>query len=130
MIAIAQITEMRACFAVGTVKNRIRMCGMPAVPRTSAMPSEIWSIGLLRYSPGSRNRWPSSCGLIVLAASPNKPPTRAWIFGSPMTCWKYSGPPKPYCDQTRNTMTSEARTSRIALMICTHVVATMPPKIT
>ena len=48
MIAIAQITEMRACLAVGTVKNRIRMCGIPAVPSTSAMPSEIWSIGLLR----------------------------------------------------------------------------------
>ena len=41
MIAMAQITDTRASFAVGTVKNRIRMCGMPAVPSTSAMPSEI-----------------------------------------------------------------------------------------
>jgi len=34
-------TYAAAC-AVGTVKNRIRMCGMPAVPNTSAMPREIW----------------------------------------------------------------------------------------
>ena len=48
MIAIAQITDLRAACAVGTVKKRIRMCGMPAVPNTSAMPSEIWSIGALK----------------------------------------------------------------------------------
>ena len=48
MIAIAQITDLRASLAVGTVKKRIRMCGRPAVPKTSAMPSEIWSIGALK----------------------------------------------------------------------------------
>ena len=48
MIPMAQITETRASFAVGTVKNRIRMCGIPAVPSTSAIPREIWSIGFLR----------------------------------------------------------------------------------
>ena len=41
MIAIAQTTERRACSAVGTVKKRIRMCGRPAVPNTSAMPKLI-----------------------------------------------------------------------------------------
>jgi hypothetical protein len=48
MIPIAQITDFRASLAVGTVKNRIRMCGRPAVPNTSAIPSEIWSIGALK----------------------------------------------------------------------------------
>ena len=48
MIAIAHTTERRACWAVGTVKNRIRMCGSPAVPNTSAMPRLIWSIGALK----------------------------------------------------------------------------------
>ena len=36
MIAIAQITETRAALAVGTVKNRSRMCGSPAMPRNDA----------------------------------------------------------------------------------------------
>ncbi len=48
MMPIAQTTDLRAVCAVGTVKNRIRMCGSPAVPNTSAMPSEIWSIGALK----------------------------------------------------------------------------------
>jgi hypothetical protein len=30
------------------------MCGSPAVPNTSAMPSEIWSHGFLNSSPGVR----------------------------------------------------------------------------
>ncbi len=67
MIAIAQITDLRASWAVGTVKKRIRMCGRPAVPNTSAMPSEIWSIGALKYRPGSRKRWPSSSGVMFFA---------------------------------------------------------------
>ena len=54
MIAIAQITDTRACCAVGTVKKRIRMCGRPAVPNTSAMPSEIWSIGILEVAAPAR----------------------------------------------------------------------------
>ena len=40
MMAIAQITELRGC-AVGTVKNASGYCGKPAVPKTSARPSEI-----------------------------------------------------------------------------------------
>ena len=45
MMNIAQTTEPRAALASGTVKNRIRMCGRPAVPSTSASPSETVSIG-------------------------------------------------------------------------------------
>ena len=70
MIAIAQITETRAALAVGTVKKRIRMCGSPAVPNTSAMPSEIWSIGALNSRPGSRKRWPRSAADMFFAPSP------------------------------------------------------------
>ena len=39
----AQPTELRAAFASGTVKNRIRMCGRPAVPSRKARPKEIRS---------------------------------------------------------------------------------------
>ena len=49
---IAHTTEDRAALASGTVKKRMRMCGRPAVPSTSAMPSETVSIGLDRNVPG------------------------------------------------------------------------------
>ena len=130
MIAIAHTTDLRACCAVGTVKNRIRMCGRPAVPKTSAMPSEIWSIGALKYSPGSRKRWPSSAAVIVLAGSPISVATLACTFGSATTSCRNPGSEKPYGDHTRITSTSDAITSRMALMICTQVVATMPPNST
>jgi len=85
MIAIAQITDLRACCAVGTVKKRIKICGSPAVPSTSAMPSEIWSIGLLKSSPGSRKRCPSSAGVMLRPASPSSLATCAWTLGSATT---------------------------------------------
>ena len=129
MIAIAQITDTRAALAVGTVKKRIRMCGRPAVPNTSAMPSEIWSIGALNSRPGSRKRWPSSAGDMFLAPSPRICATRACTLASPTTLVRKS-PKKPYCIQTMTTSTMEAVTSSAALMICTHVVATMPPNST
>ena len=48
MMNIAQTTDERAALAVGTVKKRIRMCGRPAVPSTSASPSETVSSGFGR----------------------------------------------------------------------------------
>ncbi len=45
MMNIAHTTDERAAFALGTVKKRIRMCGRPAVPRTSASPSDTVSNG-------------------------------------------------------------------------------------
>ena len=45
---IAHTTELRAARAFGTVKKRMRMCGRPAVPRTSARPSETVSSGVSR----------------------------------------------------------------------------------
>ena len=41
MKVVAQNTDLRASLALRTVKKRIRMCGRPAVPNISAMPSEI-----------------------------------------------------------------------------------------
>ena len=40
--------DERAALAFGTVKKRIRMCGRPAVPSTSARPSETVSSGFGR----------------------------------------------------------------------------------
>ena len=51
---MAHITEPRAALASGTVKKRIRMCGRPAVPSTSPMPSETVSSGVDRNRPGLR----------------------------------------------------------------------------
>ena len=48
MMNIAQTTDERAALALGTVKKRIRMCGRPAVPSTSARPSETVSSGFGR----------------------------------------------------------------------------------
>ena len=55
--------------------------------------------------------------------------TRAWILGSLMTLVRKS-PKKPYWLHTMITSTMEAVTSSTALMICTQVVATMPPNST
>ena len=63
------------------------------------------------------------------AASPRICATRACTFGSATTLDRKS-PNRPYCDQTRITSTIEAVTSSMALMICTQVVATMPPNST
>ena len=52
MMNIAHTTDERAALESGTVKKRMRMCGRPAVPSTSAIPSETVSIGLDRNVPG------------------------------------------------------------------------------
>ena len=99
------------------------------MPNTSAMPSEIWSSGTLRNSPGSRKIWPSCVAERFAALSPIRAATRAWTFASPTTLVRKS-PKNPYWVQTRITIRIEAHTSSTALMICTHVVATMPPNST
>ena len=112
MMNIAHTTEERAALAFGTVKNRIRMCGRPAVPSTSARPSETVSIGFGRNVPGpSENVEPSAlpASSARLNSSIGLPPTLA---------------------STKIDITRMPAISRQALMICTHVVATMPPKIT
>ena len=62
-------------------------------------------------------------------ASPRICATRACTLGSATTLERKS-PNTPYCDQTMITSTIDAVTSSTALMICTQVVATMPPKST
>ena len=60
MMNIAQTTDERAALESGTVKKRMRMCGRPAVPSTSATPSETVSIGLDRNVPGPSEKVDSS----------------------------------------------------------------------
>ena len=48
----AQTIERRASRGLGVVKERIRMCGRPAVPNISAIPTEIAEIGSLIRPPG------------------------------------------------------------------------------
>ena len=52
--AVAKNTERRASRASGTVKNRIRMCGSPAVPNSNAVPSETTDTGSCTRPPGRR----------------------------------------------------------------------------
>ena len=49
---VAHSTDLRASFASGTVKKRIKMCGKPAVPNINAIPKEIAEIGSLINPPG------------------------------------------------------------------------------
>ena len=65
MKVVAQNTDLRASLALPTVKKRIRMCGRPAVPNISAMPSEIAEIGLATAAPGSMIL--SCCGWTSIA---------------------------------------------------------------
>ena len=67
---------------------------------------------------------------MFLDASPSSTATRVCTFGSPITSAMNAGSEKPYGVQTSITISSEAATSRMALMICTQVVATMPPNST
>src|SRR5580693_8282428 len=54
MKLVATRTEFRACRALGTVKKRMRICGSPAVPQISAIPSETADHGSLMKPPGAR----------------------------------------------------------------------------
>ena len=92
------------------MKNRIKMCGRPAVPMKIVKPVEMISSGDVRYVPGPRIERPSS-----------------WLFAAVSSS----------CDglklnfaSTATATTTPATISITALMICTHVVASMPPKTT
>ena len=111
MMNIAHTTEPRAALAFGTVKNRIRMCGRPAVPSTSARPSDTVSIGDARNVPGPSENVDSA--VLLASASLNS------SIGL-----------KPTRSSTNSDITMMPVISSTALMICTHVVASMPPKIT
>jgi hypothetical protein len=110
MTATAHPTEVRAALASGTVKKRMRMCGRPAVPSRKAIPVETVSSGLGKKRPGPRNASPSFVCCVALSMTAN---------GFQLTRLS-----------TSTVRTTTPVMSRTALTICTHVVASMPPKMT
>ena len=118
MKPVATTTDLRASFASFTVKKRIKMCGKPAVPNINARPSEIASIGLEANLPGP----------IMFAASAKlKSCTleNTWIDCSNMLV---KLKPTPFI--TMKAMKVAPESNITALMICTQVVANIPPNIT
>ncbi|MNJ68904.1 hypothetical protein D3C77_651980 [compost metagenome] len=101
---------MRASLALGTVKKRIRMCGRPAMPNTRPSDSEAALIGSASMLPGPMMALPMAWASTACAAmlSRLKSNSASAISASVV-------PPT---------------SSSTALMICTQVVAIMPPKIT
>ena len=67
---------------------------------------------------------------MFFAASPSSSATCPCTLASPITAVRKAGRLKPYGVQTSITSRIDAVTSRMALMICTQVVATMPPNST
>ena len=107
---VAMNTLLRASLALGTVKKRIRMCGRPAVPNISPRDRETAVTGSASREPG---------------------PIRAMPFLELATAWVVSvSKLKPNCEKASSITTVPPPSSRQALMICTQVVAIMPPKVT
>ena len=67
---------------------------------------------------------------MVVAASPTSLATCACTLGSLITAVRKPGRLKPYWPQVMSTSRMDAVTSSTALMICTQVVAFMPPNTT
>ena len=89
------------------------MCGRPAVPNISVRPSEIDSIGLALAPIGTTDFMIAMCFGCTATASENS-------FSKL----------KPSCAITPSAIRVAPPSSRPALMICTQVVAFMPPKVT
>ena len=92
------------------MKKRVRMCGRPAVPMKIVRPVEITSSGDVRYVPGPRIALPSG-----------------WLSAAVSSSWAGL---KLNLASTATATTVPAIISITALMICTQVVASMPPKTT
>ena len=86
------------------------MCGSPAVPNISAKPRENAEIGSLTRPPGLMIASPFGC---TLMASENS------VLTSKLTCLS-----------TMIAMNEAPESNSTALMICTQVVASMPPNST
>ena len=102
------------------------MYGRPAVPNTSASPSDRKSIFAVVDAPycrpGMSSRSPSSFG----AAE-----AEVWICGFASTAWPSSAERlNPNIASTQTVMIAVPMSSRVALMICTQVVPFMPPTMT
>ena len=81
MSQVAVTTDLRAVLASLTVKKRIKMCGSPAVPSTSANISERVSSGSLYLLPACRNFAPSGvatlrCSNIPVRLKPKREKTK------------------------------------------------------
>ncbi len=122
---VAHATDLRACFALGTVKKRIRMCGRPAVPNTSAMPKLIALIGSFMKPPGPMIEKPCRA-----ASSGVLPASTASCVSISTAVANIASGLKPKLGSTMNAMKVAPASSRQALMICTQVVAVMPPNST
>ncbi len=122
---MAHITEVRAALALGTVKKRIRMCGSPAVPNISAMPKLMAEIGSLTKLPGPMIDCPICAA--TSAVLPSFSARSVLMFTAPANI---ASGLKPKCSSTMKAMKVAPPSSRQALMICTQVVAVMPPKST
>jgi len=148
---VAQNTDLRASLASGTVKKRIKMCGKPAVPNIKAIPKEMAEMGSLIKPPGPMMAMPTFAGSVALAfssaadaaaaasgvaaaaadavaaaiAASFAVPAKAVLTSTPLAN-KASGL-KPNCAKTIKAMKVTPASSMMALMICTHVVAVMPP---
>ena len=92
------------------MKKRIKICGSPAVPNIRAKPSEIADSGLEIKLPGSMIAVFLGCTCV---ASANK-----------------ASGLKPNLYNTAPAINEAPINSSTALMICTQVVAFMPPKVT
>ncbi|MCY1185694.1 hypothetical protein D9M73_264980 [compost metagenome] len=110
MNPVANSTERRASLALGTVKKRMRMCGRPAMPNTRPRDSETALIGSASRVPGPMILTPLACTA-----------TARWASSSKL---------KPNSLMAISTSAVPPASSRTALVICTQVVAIMPPKIT
>jgi len=99
------------------------MWGRPAVPNISAMPKLMAEIGSFTKLPGPMIDCP------MAAASSAVLPVASAAFTSTALANIASGL-KPKCSSTMKAMNEAPPSSRQALMICTQVVAVMPPNST
>ncbi len=103
----------------------MRMCGSPAVPNISAMPKLMAEIGSLMNPPGPMIEKPACAAwsgvMPVARASPVLTSTALANIASGL---------KPKCHSTASAMKVAPASSSPALMICTQVVAVIPPKST
>src|ERR671910_2420389 len=109
MIQVAVTIEDLAVLASGTVRNRMRLCGGPAVPSTRAMLSEITS------SPATRSV--GGGGTTISGPICDSTSLKRLTGLKPMLGWA----------STRKDRVTVPTIRRRALTIWIQVVATMPP---
>src|SRR5699024_6403087 len=107
MIIIPHTTDERAACDVGTVKNLTNKCERPAVPNINVKQSDSKSIGSLYKLPGCKNLLPSN---FISAKSP-----------------KREDKLKLKITAIKSNIIIMAPINKTALIICTQLVASIPP---